>query len=106
MRSFLTLSLLTILCASTSAATLHHAVRRHHATVRPSLGLPGYAIPGSAYAAVPPAVHYNDTPIYNDPSKFGGSAALPQKKQLGVDERRLCSEAPEFCPDYHGDNGG
>jgi hypothetical protein len=67
MRSFLTLGLLITLCASASAATAHHS--RHHVIVRPSLGW--------AYAAPRPPVRYDDNPSYNDPSKYGGSAALP-----------------------------
>jgi hypothetical protein len=70
---FLALSLLMILCGSASAVTLHHTIPRHHVIVRPSQGFPGYAVPGWAYAAPPPTVHYDDTPSYNDPSKFGGS---------------------------------
>ena len=77
MRSFWALSLLMILCASASAATVHHAIPRHHVIVRPSQGFQGYAVPGWASAAPPPAVHYDDTPSYNDPSKFGGPTALP-----------------------------
>jgi hypothetical protein len=72
MRSFLALGLLITLCASASAATMHHS--RHHVIVRPSQG---YAILSSAYAAAQPPTHYDDTPSYNDPSKFGGDAALP-----------------------------
>jgi hypothetical protein len=67
MRSFLALGLLITLYASASAATVHHS--RHHVIVRPSQSW--------AYAAPRPPVHYDDTPSYNDPSKFGGSAALP-----------------------------
>jgi hypothetical protein len=74
MRSFLALSLLIILCASASAATVHHTIPRHHVIVRPSQGW-GYAVPRWAYAAPPPTVHYEAS--YNDPSKFGGSTALP-----------------------------
>jgi hypothetical protein len=62
----LRLGLLITLCASASAATVHHS--RHHVIVRPSQGW--------AYAAPRPAVHYDDTPSYNDPSKFGGGTAL------------------------------
>jgi hypothetical protein len=36
----------------------------------------GHAVSGSAYAA-PRPLHYDQTPSYNDPSKFGGSTALP-----------------------------
>ena len=67
MRSFLALGLLITLCASASAATVHHS--RHHVIGGPS--------PDWAYAAPRPPVHYDDTPSYNDPSKYGGSAALP-----------------------------
>jgi hypothetical protein len=67
MRSFLALGLMITLCASATAATVPHS--RHHVIVGPSLG--------SAYAAARPPVYYDDTPSYNDPSKFGGSAALP-----------------------------
>ena len=71
MRSFLALGLLITLCASASAATMHHS---RHIIVRPSQG---YAGPGWAYAAPRPSIHYDDTPSYDDPSKFGGGAALP-----------------------------
>jgi len=71
MRSFLALGLLITLWASASAATIHHS---RHATVRSSQG---YAAPSSAYASVRPPAHYDDTPSYDDPSKFGGDAALP-----------------------------
>jgi hypothetical protein len=78
MRAFLALSLLMISGACASAAPAHHTIRRHRVIVRPSQRFPGYAVPGSAYdAASPPADHYHDTPSYNDPSKFGGSTALP-----------------------------
>jgi len=70
MRSFLALGLLITLCASASAATMHHS---RHVIVRPSQG---YADPGWAYAASRP-IHYDDTPSYDDPSKFGGGEALP-----------------------------
>jgi hypothetical protein len=71
MRSFLALGLLITLSASASAATMHHL---RHVAVHPSQG---YAVPGWAYAAPRPPVHYDDTPSYDDPSKFGGDAALP-----------------------------
>jgi hypothetical protein len=71
MRSFLALGLLITLCTSASAATMHHA---RHAIVRPSQG---YANPSWAYAASRPPIHYDDTPSYDDPSKFGGDSALP-----------------------------
>ena len=67
MPSFLALGLLISLCASATAATLHHS--RQHVIVHPSESW--------AYAGPPSPVHYDDTPSYNDPSKYGGSAALP-----------------------------
>jgi hypothetical protein len=71
MRCFSALGLLITLCAPASAATMHHS---RHVIVPPSQG---YAIPGWAYAAPRPPIHYDDTPSYDDPSKFGGNAALP-----------------------------
>jgi hypothetical protein len=71
MRSFLALGLLITLYTSASAATMHHS---RHAIVRPSQG---YAVPGWAFAAPRPPIHYDDNPSYDDPSKFGGDAALP-----------------------------
>jgi hypothetical protein len=66
MRSFLALGLLITLCASASAATVHHSP--HHVIVHPGESW--------AYAGPRPPVHYDDTPSYDDPSKYGGSAAL------------------------------
>lgn len=71
MRVLLALGLLISLGASGSAAAMHHS---RHAIVRHSKG---YAVPGWAYAAPRPPTHYDDTPNYNDPSKFGGDTALP-----------------------------
>jgi hypothetical protein len=70
MRSFLAVGLLITLCASASAATARHS---RHVVVRASQG---YAVPGWAHQAVLPPVHYDDTPSYDDPSKFGGGTAL------------------------------
>jgi len=66
MRSVLALSLLLILCGSADAATVHHSHTYHHV-----------AAPSWVYASPRPQVHYDDTPSYDDPSKFGGSEALP-----------------------------
>jgi hypothetical protein len=74
MRSILALGLLITLCASANAATMHHPKPRH-VIVNPGRGPPpGFAVPGWAYAAPRPPVHYDDTPSYNDPSKFGGQS--------------------------------
>jgi hypothetical protein len=56
---------------SASAATLHHS--GHHVIARASHG---YVFPGLTYAAPRPHGGYDDTPRYDDPSKFGGDAAL------------------------------
>jgi hypothetical protein len=71
MRSFLALGLLITLCASASAATMHHS---RHVVIPPSHG---YAVPRWAYAASRPPNHYDDTPSYDDPSKSGSDSALP-----------------------------
>ena len=77
MRSLLlALGLLMTLCASASAATVHHSSLRHHVIARP--GQDFHAIPRGAYLAAGPTINYG-TPRYDDPSKFGGGEALPVK---------------------------
>ena len=44
----------------------------HHVIIRPGVISSFAAIPGRAYAPPRPPVHYDDTPSYDDPSKFGG----------------------------------
>ena len=65
MRFVLAFGLLFALCAAADAARVHHPHSRH-VNVRNSM------------AAVPrflaPPVRYDDTPSYNDPSKWGGGA--------------------------------
>jgi hypothetical protein len=70
MRSVLALGLLTILCCSADAATVHHFHTRHRVVP------PGFA---NSWAYEPPRapIHYDSSPSYYDPSKFGGSTALP-----------------------------
>jgi len=68
MRPFLILGLLITLCASANAATVNHS--RHHVIVRPSQGW------AYTYPAPRPRIDYDDTPSYDDPSKFGGGQAL------------------------------
>jgi hypothetical protein len=75
MRPFLILGLSITLCASANAATVNHS--RHHVIFRPSQGW-AYAAPRPwTYAAPGPRIDYDDTPSYDDPSKFGGDQALP-----------------------------
>jgi len=63
MRSVLALGLLITLCASADAATVPHS-KPPHVIVRHSQDvIPRFAVP---------PVHYDDTPSYDDPSKFGG----------------------------------
>jgi hypothetical protein len=71
MRSALVLGLLITLCYSADAATVHHVRTRHHHHVTSSFA------ESWAYEPDRPTVHDDDTPSYNDPSKFGGSTALP-----------------------------
>ncbi|MCA6106761.1 hypothetical protein [Bradyrhizobium cenepequi] len=73
MRTFLAFGLLIALSASANAKTVHHHHEPRHVIVRPA---PFYAAPGWEFAAPRPPVHYDDTPSYNDPSKFGGGTAL------------------------------
>jgi hypothetical protein len=74
--AILALGLSMTLCASANAATPHHRTR-HHVVIPAGVASSYAAVPGWTYAPPPPAVHYDDTPSYNDPSKYGGSAALP-----------------------------
>jgi hypothetical protein len=61
MRSVLALGLLIALCVSASAARVHHSKPRH-VIVRPSQAVdPRF-----------PPVLQDQTPRYDDPSKFGG----------------------------------
>jgi hypothetical protein len=70
MRSVLALGLLIAgllitLCGSANAARVHHVKPRE-------------AILRNSHAAIPrfvaPPIRYDDTPSYNDPSKWGGGA--------------------------------
>jgi hypothetical protein len=63
MRYVLALGLLIALCGSASAAPVRHPHTRHPVTVRHSYNF-----------VVPPPVHYDDSPGYHDPSRFGGGA--------------------------------
>ena len=58
------------------ASTTEIAFAKEHHHVRKA---PQYisTVPGWAYAGPRASVHYDDTPSYNDPSKFGGDSALP-----------------------------
>ena len=68
MRSLLALGLLIALCGSANAATVHHTRKQQHVSVRHG------NILRHSFGFVVPPVHYDDTPSYNDPSKFGGGA--------------------------------
>jgi hypothetical protein len=79
--SVFALGLFITFCASADAATAHHPKRRH-VIVRPDEGVNfdglnfGPAASSWAYAPARPPVHYDDTPSYNDPSKFGGESLV------------------------------
>ena len=63
MRAILALGLLIAFCASANAAKVHHAKPRH-VIVRP--------VPERIDPNHPPVLQ-DQTPSYNDPSKFGGA---------------------------------
>jgi hypothetical protein len=79
MRVVLALGLLLALCASADAARVHHAKSRH-VIVRQGHAFPwgsavrGWPLGSRAYRsyAAPRPDPYDDTPSYDDPSKFGG----------------------------------
>jgi hypothetical protein len=78
MRSVLVLGLLIAVSASAQAATAHHHYTRHHVFISPRVASSFNAIPGWVYEPPRPSIRYDDAPpSYNDPSKFGGSEALP-----------------------------
>jgi hypothetical protein len=74
MRAFLALSLLMAVCTSANAAGVHRKQPQLTSLAVSSQGLVARPVPGWAYAAPRPDVRYDDTPSYNDPSKFGGGA--------------------------------
>jgi hypothetical protein len=76
MRSVLALGLLIAVGASAQAATTHHRYTRHHLFISPRVASSFNAVSGWAYEPRP-AIRYNGVPSYNDPSKYGGEAALP-----------------------------
>lgn len=75
-RSVLALGVLIALGASADAATVHHRTR-HHVLIPPSVSSSFAAVPGRGYGTPRQPVPYDDTPNYNDPSRFGGNEALP-----------------------------
>jgi hypothetical protein len=79
MRSVFALCLLTALCVSANAAARGHHARSRHVVVRLSpTVIPGEATPGGVRVyrddSVPGGLRtdHDDTPDYDDPSKFGG----------------------------------
>jgi hypothetical protein len=73
MRSVLALGLLIALCASANAARVHHSKPRH-VIGRPSQSLdPRFVRPSQSVDPRFPPILQDQTPSYNDPSKFGGA---------------------------------
>jgi hypothetical protein len=72
MRTFLALGLLVTLTASAGAMPIHH-FRPEHVIIPHG---PVYNVPDWEFEARRPSMHFDDTPSYNDPSKFGGGTAL------------------------------
>jgi hypothetical protein len=81
MRSILALSLLIGLYGAASAATVHHAHRRH-AIVRPNQGMIAPA-PGFAYAAPRPPFYQRAAPYngYNEPYYGASQGYAPGEKE-------------------------
>ena len=64
------------LCAPAGAATVHHPHARHHHSFRHAYGMvpPSFGVPprrGFEPRPLPPVIE-DQTPSYDDPSKFGG----------------------------------
>ena len=76
MRSVLTsavaFGLSVALCASAHAAATHHAKSRHVTVHRGRNVIPGFAAPTTTVDPRFPPVLEDQTPRYDDPSKFGG----------------------------------
>ena len=80
--STLALGLLITLCTYGQAAALHHAKARHldihrsqnmiRSFNRSQDAVPGFADPARAGEPIWPPVLEDQTPSYDDPSKFGG----------------------------------
>lgn len=75
MRAFLipvlALGMSSALCASAQAAASHHAKPRHAMVHRSRDAVRGFAAPAGADPRSPPVLE-DQTPRYDDPSKFGG----------------------------------
>jgi len=69
--SVLASGLLIALCATAQAAASHHAKPRHVTAHRSRDAVRGFAAPTSADPRSPPVLE-DQTPRYDDPSKFGG----------------------------------
>ncbi|MGY4350201.1 hypothetical protein ACVWXM_006694 [Bradyrhizobium sp. GM7.3] len=76
MRSLLTVGFMILLTACASAAPIHstHARHRGESHHGPVVSLGNFVIPRGVYAGPRPPIYNNDTPSYNDPSKFGGQS--------------------------------
>jgi hypothetical protein len=69
--SVLASGLLIALCASAQAAAAPHAKPRHAMVHRSRDAVRGFAAPAGADPRSPPVLE-DQTPRYDDPSKFGG----------------------------------
>ena len=74
MRALLALGLLITLCASASAATVHHT---HHPVFIPSSVANSFAAVPAGYPTITmthqPSFYTPGAPSYDDPSKLGGT---------------------------------
>lgn len=73
MRSVLALGILVALCTSANAARVHHLKGAHHPEPRRVFVRPGPSVDPfrSTDPRFPPIIQ-DQTPSYDDPSKFGG----------------------------------
>jgi hypothetical protein len=76
MRYVLILGLLIAGSASAQAATLYRHDTGQRVFISPKVAQCFDAVPGWAEAPRP-SIRYEYVPSYDDPSKFGGGAALP-----------------------------
>ena len=75
---FAAAAVLSALPATPAAfAKEHHHVRKAPQHINIFRLSQDYVAPRWSYAAPRPLVHYDTTPGLSDPSKFGGSTALP-----------------------------
>jgi len=69
----------TLAINSAAIAQKHHHTHNMMRYVGIARSNQRFLILRRSYLAARPTVHYDDTPSYDDPSRFGGGEALPVK---------------------------